>query len=77
MVPLYDVAAEAQNDLFEIWRRIAEDSVDLADRIDLSCSFRSIRSSWCISQTSIASASWRCFAEGATSSAFCEKGFEQ
>jgi len=31
---LYDVSAEGQNDLFEIWRRIAEDSVDLANRID-------------------------------------------
>ena len=26
----YQVSAEAQNDLFEIWQRIAEDSVDLA-----------------------------------------------
>ena len=34
MPSLYDVSAEAQNDLFEIWRRIAEDSVDLANRID-------------------------------------------
>jgi plasmid stabilization system protein ParE len=34
MAPLYDVSKEAQNDLFEIWRRIAEDSVGLADRID-------------------------------------------
>ena len=34
MEPLYDVSAEAQNDLFEIWRRIAADSVELADRID-------------------------------------------
>jgi antitoxin ParD1/3/4/toxin ParE1/3/4 len=34
MPSLYDVSAEAQNDLFEIWRRIAGDSVDLADRID-------------------------------------------
>jgi plasmid stabilization system protein ParE len=31
---LYDVSAEAQNDLFEIWGRIAEDSVRLASRID-------------------------------------------
>jgi antitoxin ParD1/3/4/toxin ParE1/3/4 len=31
---LYDVSAEAQNDLFEIWTRIAGDSVALADRID-------------------------------------------
>jgi plasmid stabilization system protein ParE len=31
---LYDVSAEAQNDLFEIWCHIAEDSVELANRID-------------------------------------------
>lgn len=30
----YDVSAEAQNDLFEIWYRIAGDSIDLANRID-------------------------------------------
>jgi len=30
---LYDVSAEAQDDLFGIWRRIAADSLDLADRI--------------------------------------------
>lgn len=34
MASLYDVSAEAQNDLFEIWRRIAKDSVDLANRIE-------------------------------------------
>jgi hypothetical protein len=34
MASLYDVSAEAQNDLFEIWQRIAEDSVDLANRIE-------------------------------------------
>jgi antitoxin ParD1/3/4 len=34
MASLYDVSAEAQNDLFDIWRRIAEDSIDLADRIE-------------------------------------------
>jgi len=34
MAPLYDVSAEAQNDLFEIWRRIADDSVALANRIE-------------------------------------------
>lgn len=34
MASLYDVSVEAQNDLFEIWRRIAEDSISLADRID-------------------------------------------
>lgn len=31
---LYEVSAEAQDDLFEIWKRIAGDSVTLADRID-------------------------------------------
>ena len=31
---LYNVSAEAQNDLFEIWFHIAQDSVDLANRID-------------------------------------------
>jgi antitoxin ParD1/3/4/toxin ParE1/3/4 len=30
---LYDVSAEAQN-LFEIWRRIADDSVELANQIE-------------------------------------------
>jgi len=34
MEPLYDVSAEVQNDLFEIWRHIAEDSVGLANRIE-------------------------------------------
>lgn len=34
MASLYDVSAEAQNDLFEIWRRIAGDSIDLANRIE-------------------------------------------
>jgi plasmid stabilization system protein ParE len=34
MAPAYDVSAAAQDDLFEIWRRIAGDSVDLANRID-------------------------------------------
>jgi plasmid stabilization system protein ParE len=34
MALLYEVSAEAQNDLFEIWTRIAEDSIELADRID-------------------------------------------
>lgn len=33
MASLYSVAAEAQHDLFEIWRRIAEDSFELAERI--------------------------------------------
>ena len=31
---LYQVSSEAQDDLFEIWRRIAQDSVDLANRIE-------------------------------------------
>jgi plasmid stabilization system protein ParE len=31
---LYHLAAEAQDDLFEIWSRSAEDSVELANRID-------------------------------------------
>jgi toxin ParE1/3/4 len=30
----YDVSSEAQNDLFEIWERIADDSVTLANRIE-------------------------------------------
>ena len=30
----FAVSAEAQNDLFEIWRHIADDSVDLANRIE-------------------------------------------
>jgi antitoxin ParD1/3/4/toxin ParE1/3/4 len=34
MASLYDVSAEAQNDLFDIWRRIADDSVELANRIE-------------------------------------------
>ena len=34
MASLYDVSAEAQNDLFEIWQRIAGDSVELANRIE-------------------------------------------
>ena len=34
MPSVYDVSAEAQNDLFEIWRRIADDSVTLANRIE-------------------------------------------
>jgi hypothetical protein len=34
MASLCDVAAEAQNDLFEIWRRIAGDSVELANHIE-------------------------------------------
>jgi hypothetical protein len=37
MTPLYDVSAEAQNDLFEIWRRIADDSIELANRIEIAC----------------------------------------
>jgi antitoxin ParD1/3/4/toxin ParE1/3/4 len=31
---LYDISAEAQDDLFEIWKRIACDSLTLADRSD-------------------------------------------
>lgn len=34
MPSLYDVSAEAQGDLFDIWQRIAEDSIELADRIE-------------------------------------------
>lgn len=34
MTPLFAVSHEAQNDLFEIWQHIAQDSVDLANRID-------------------------------------------
>jgi antitoxin ParD1/3/4/toxin ParE1/3/4 len=30
----YQISAEAQNDLFEIWRRISRDSLDLANRIE-------------------------------------------
>lgn len=32
--PLYIVSEEAQNDLFEVWRRIAEDSIPLANRVE-------------------------------------------
>ncbi len=31
---LYQISSEAQDDLFEIWQRIAVDSVDLANRIE-------------------------------------------
>jgi plasmid stabilization system protein ParE len=34
MASVYDFSAEAQNDLFDIWRRIAGDSVELANRIE-------------------------------------------
>ena len=34
MEQLYEVSAEAPEDLFDIWRRIAEDSVRLANRIE-------------------------------------------
>jgi plasmid stabilization system protein ParE len=34
MPSLYDLSGEAQNDPFEIWRRIADDSVALANRIE-------------------------------------------
>ena len=30
----FEVSAEAQNDMSEIWRRIAADSIELADRIE-------------------------------------------
>ena len=30
----YEISTEAQNDLFEIWQRIATDSLDLANRIE-------------------------------------------
>jgi hypothetical protein len=33
MASHFEVSGEAQNDLFEIWRRVAEDSVDLANRL--------------------------------------------
>lgn len=36
MSALYEISAEAQNDLFEIWRRIAIDSVELANRTKMS-----------------------------------------
>ena len=31
----YEVSEEAQQDLFEIWRQIAKDSLDLANRIEV------------------------------------------
>lgn len=34
MSGLFEVSEQAQEDLFEIWSRIAADSVDLADRIE-------------------------------------------
>ncbi len=34
MPSLYEVSLEAQHDLFEIWRRIAEDNIDLAGRVE-------------------------------------------
>jgi antitoxin ParD1/3/4/toxin ParE1/3/4 len=34
MESLYEVSSDAQNDLFEIWARIAGDSVRLANRIE-------------------------------------------
>jgi antitoxin ParD1/3/4/toxin ParE1/3/4 len=30
----YQISVEAQDDLFEIWQRIAQDSIDLANRIE-------------------------------------------
>ena len=34
MPPTYNLSPEAFDDLWDIWQRIAEDSVDLANRID-------------------------------------------
>jgi hypothetical protein len=34
MDPLYELSEEAQTDLFEIWRRISDDSIDLANRVE-------------------------------------------
>src|ERR1700689_4846782 len=34
MASHHEVSAEAENDLFEVWQRIARDSVDLANRIE-------------------------------------------
>jgi antitoxin ParD1/3/4/toxin ParE1/3/4 len=34
MASLYDLSVEAEDDLFKIWQRIADDSVELADRIE-------------------------------------------
>jgi len=34
MAARYELSLEAQNDLLEIWHRIAEESVDLANRIE-------------------------------------------
>jgi antitoxin ParD1/3/4/toxin ParE1/3/4 len=34
MAQAYEIASEAQDDLFQIWLRIAEDSVSLANRIE-------------------------------------------
>jgi plasmid stabilization system protein ParE len=31
---LYEVSAEAQLDLIQIWQRIAQDSIELADRVE-------------------------------------------
>jgi hypothetical protein len=77
----YDVSAEAQNDLFEIWERIAGDSVTLANRIEdgrdkathgrishtvLSYSSPYTLFWWSISQTSGLSASWLSLAANVT-----------
>lgn len=32
---LYQISSEAQDDLFEIWQRIAQDNIDLANRIEV------------------------------------------
>ena len=37
MASLYDLSAEAQNDLFEIWRHIAAERIGLAGKIDKGC----------------------------------------
>ena len=34
MKPQYDLTEEAQQDIFEIWSRIAADNVDVANRIE-------------------------------------------
>ena len=34
MAALYEISPEAQNDLFEVWSRIAGDSIELANRVD-------------------------------------------
>jgi hypothetical protein len=57
MAPLFEVSAEAQNDLFEIWQRVAEDSLDLANRISKANSTACLRH-WagCLVKTTLAKA---------------------